>query len=75
MLQRNSNTGVDYTVADHRQMESMGGTSFPREKGQSGELGVQWGLPIGWTAEISAGLSCPWGGGPREVPFLLPNSK
>ena len=36
---RNSNTRVDTTVADHRQMESMGVTHSLGEKGQSGGAG------------------------------------
>ena len=44
--------------------------TFMGKRGSQGALGVQWRLPIGWTAEISDRLSCAWGGGPTEVSFL-----
>ena len=55
-------------------MESMGGPSFLREKGESGSWRSRGGFPLAGLLK-SAGLSCPWGGGWREVPFLLPEGK
>lgn len=65
------------TVADHRQIRRTGRTCFYREKGELGravitkefgELGVQWRLPVGWTAAVSDWLGC-WG---VEGSFLPP---